>query len=441
MPQHKLTTAKIAAAKSADKPYNLGDGAGLELVVHPSGGKNWILRYTSPAGRRREMGLGGYATLDLKAARVKAQQQRQLLLDGKDPQVERRKARIEAVRRGKLFATAVEEYIKLREEEWKWPRQAVHWHSQITRYANAILELPVDTIDTAMVLGVLEPIWRKKRGVARTLRSRLENIFDWAIYKGYSSQANPARWKHHLEYSLPNLAKICPIKNARSVSYREIGPFMLKVRRSSGVAALALDFLVLTGSRTTEVSDMEWKELDNDRALWTFPPRVKGRREGDGKRDHVVPLSRQAVMILEAIRRTPDFNGKYVFPGTARGPGDRLGRSMSAWSMLSLIKRLGYHDRLVTHGLRSVLNSWALDQGVPTEPRKMLLSHTVGDHVDEVYRGTEMIELRRSYSQRWADYVDAEVAYAAQIEARGVTSLPSNEDRALLTGQLAEAAE
>jgi integrase len=182
------------------------------------------------------------------------------------------------------------------------------------------------------------------------------------------------------------------------------------------VAALALDFLVLTGARTTEVSDMEWKELD-DRDVWILPTRVKGRREGDGKRNHLVPLPRQAVTIIQAMRHTADYNGRYVFPGTARGPGDRLGRSMSAWSMLSLIKRLGYHDRLVTHGLRTVLNSWALDQGVPTEPRKMLLSHTVGDAIDEVYRATEMVELRRRYNQQWADFVDAEVAQAAQVEA------------------------
>jgi integrase len=424
MPLHKLTAAQIAAAKPGDKPYNLGDGAGLELVVQPSGSKNWILRYTF-AGKRREMGLGSYSTLDLKAARAKAQKQRQLLLEGKDPLVERRKARIENARRGKLFAIAVEEYVTLHAEEWKWPRQAAHWRSQIARYANPTLgALPVDAIDTPLVLAVLEPIWRTKSGVARTLRGRLESIFDWAIHKGYSSQANPARWKRHLEYSLPDLAKIRPVKNARSLSFREIGPFILAVRRSSGVAALALDFLVLTGARTTEVSDMEWKELD-DRGIWILPPRVKGRREGDGKRDHLVPLSRQAVSIIEAMRHTPDYNGRYVFPGTARGPGDRLGRSMSAWSMLSLIKRLGYHDRLVTHGLRTVLNSWALDQGVPTEPRKMLLSHTVGDAIDEVYRGTEMVELRRRYSQQWADFVDAEVAHAA-VEASRARSMLAN---------------
>jgi integrase len=435
MAAHKLTAAQVTTAKAiGGRPLYLGDGNGLWLVAQPGGSKNWVLRYALN-GKRREMGLGGYPTIDLKTARNKAQKHRQVLLEGKDPLAERRQARIEEERRGKWFAAAAEEYIALHEVEWKHPRQAAHWRAQLARYANPILgEVPVAAIDSAFVLKVLEPIWKEKTAVAKALRGRIEQVLDYATYKGYRNAengANPARWKHHLEHLLPDPAKFRPVKNSRSLPLDELGRFMLTVRRRSGVAAKAIDFLILTGSRTTEVSEMEWQELDN-RGVWTLPPRVKGRREGDGKKDHQMPLSRQALAIIEAMRQTRDFNGRYVFPGTMSGKGDRLGRAMSAWSMLSLIKRLGFYEQTVTHGLRTTLNNWALEQGVPTEPRRMMLSHVVGDAIEEAYRSTQMLELRRGYAQQWADFVDQQVARAAQVEANRMAALPADKNRALL---------
>jgi integrase len=332
MSAHKLTVAEVEAAKPRATRYALGDGSGLELVVHPSGGKNWLLRFML-AGKRREMGLGGYPTVDLRTARQRAQQQRLLLLDGKDPVAEQKKARIEEVRRGKLFAAVAEEFVPLREVEWKHPRQAAHWRAQLARYAYPTIgQLPVGWVDTGMVLQVLERIWKVRTGVAKALRGRIEQVLDYALHKGYCTAengANPARWRHHLEYSLPDPAKFRPVKNFRSLPGRELGRFVLKVRSTPGVAARALDFLILTGSRTTEVSEMAWSELD-ERGVWILPPRVKGRRVGDGKRDHQVPLRRQALSILSAMRTVPDYNAIYVFPGARSGPGDRLGQSMSA---------------------------------------------------------------------------------------------------------------
>src|SRR5215831_14778277 len=143
MLQHKLTVTQIANAKPRDKAYTLGDGDGLWLVVHPTGRRNWVLRYARH-GQRHEMGLGPYPTIDLKAARTQAQQHRALLLDGQDPLATRRRAQIDEARRGKLFAAAVEEYVQLHEEEWKHPRQAAHWRAQLRRYAFPFLgELPI----------------------------------------------------------------------------------------------------------------------------------------------------------------------------------------------------------------------------------------------------------------------------------------------------------
>jgi integrase len=428
VPAHKLTVAEVEAAKSRTTRYILGDGGGLELVVHPSGGKNWLFRYML-AGKRREMGLGGYPTVDLKTARSRAQHQRQLLLDGKDPVAEQKKARIAEVRRGKLFAEVAEEFIALREIEWKHARQAAHWRAQLARYAYPVIGgLPVGAVDTGMLLQVLQPIWQSRTGVAKALRGRIEQVLDYAVHKGYCSAengANPARWRHHLAYSLPDPTRFRPVRNFRSLPGGELGHFVLQVRLTPGVAAKALQFLILTGARTTEVSEMTWDELD-ERGVWTLPARVKGRREGDGKRDHQVPLACQALKIIESMRGVPNYNGRFVFPGARSGPGDRLGRSMSTWAMLQLIKRLNFHGRTVTHGLRSVLNSWALDHGVPTEPRKMMLSHVVGDAVEEAYRSTEMIELRRKYAQQWADYVDQEVARAAERKANRQGSIPAS---------------
>jgi integrase len=437
MTAHKLTAAQVAAAQATgDKPRYLGDGAGLWLIVHPSGSKNWIARYTHN-GKSREMGLGGYPTIDLKEARTRNERQRRVRLDGKDPVTERRQARIEEERRGKLFAVVAEEFIAKRQDEWKHTRQATHWRAQLARYAYPTLgEVPVAAIDTGLVLKTLGPVWKTKTGVARALRGRIEQVLDYANFNGYcqvkknEAYGNPARWRRHLEHALPDPAKFRPVKNFRSLPLAELGRLMLAVRRREGVAAHALDYLVLTGSRTTEVSEMTWSELD-DHGVWTLPPRVKGRREGDGRHDHQIPLSDQALRIVEEMRQSPDYNGCYVFPGTRRGRGDRLGRSLNAWSMLALVKRLGYHETTVVHGLRSTVNSWALEQGVPTEPRRLMLSHVL-DGIEETYRSTQMIELRRGYNQQWADFVDQEVARAMQIEKNRGISISANKDRRLL---------
>jgi len=425
---HKLTEARINCAKPrADgRPHYLSDGGGLWFVVQATGSKQWAFRYTSPTtGRRREMGMGGWPMVPLAQAREKAAKCGRQVLEGKDPMTVRRQARIAKIRTGKTFCFVAEEYVALKEQEWKHARQGVHFRAMIARYALPKLgERPVDDILVNDVLAVLKPLWQTKSGVARTLRERLEAIFDLAIHKEYRRNANQAAWKRRLEYELPRLSRVRPVKHFRALDYRDIGVFILKVRRCEGVTARALEFLVLTAARVREVTEMEWPEID-EREVWTLPPRVKGRRAGDGKRDHQIPLSRQAIAIVEAMRGVENYNGKFVFPGAAAGTGDRLGGSMTSWGPLSLIKRLGYHEVTVAHGLRNTVNSWALDHGVPTEPRRMILSHVVGDQIEEAYRGTAMIELRRKYNQEWADFVDAQAALAARSEAAAPAS-PAN---------------
>ncbi|HEY1433479.1 MAG TPA: integrase arm-type DNA-binding domain-containing protein [Stellaceae bacterium] len=416
MAAHKLTNSQAAiAARRADR---LADGDGLELRVRASGSAQWVLRY-SLNGRRRELGFGGFPTTDLTMAREQSAAQRRLALAGKDPQTVRRAARLAEARAGKTFAKTTEEFIALHQVEWKHPRQAAHCRAQLARYAYPIIgQTPVAAIDTGLVLRVLEPIWKSRTGVAKALRGRIEQILAYAMHKGYRSaeQVNPAQWKQHLQFSLPKPERFRPVRHHRSLPPQQIGQFVLALRRRAGVSARALEFLILTGARTTEVSQMEWSEVDEKHAIWTLPARVKGRREGDGKPDHQIPLAGQCMRILAAIKQTENFNGRFVFPGDRRGPGDRLGRSISDWALLQQIKRMGYHQMTVTHGMRSMLNSWALDQGVPSEPRRMMLSHVVGDAVEEAYRATAMVERRRRYNQQWADFVDQEVARAAQRE-------------------------
>jgi hypothetical protein len=169
MAAHKLTVGQINAAIAAKRKQELGDGHGLVLRVAASGSAQWIGRYTVKNGKRVEMGHGGYPTVDLKAAREKSADARRLALDGKPPTVERDKRRLDEMRAGKSFAEIAEEFIALREIEWKHgPRQTAHWRSQLARYAYPLLgKLPVAAIDTGLVLGTLEPIWKSKTGLPR----------------------------------------------------------------------------------------------------------------------------------------------------------------------------------------------------------------------------------------------------------------------------------
>ena len=180
-------------------------------------------------------------------------------------------------------------------------------HRPLETYAYPFFgSLSVSSIDTALVMKVLEPIWKEKTETASRVRGRIEAILDWATARGFRVGENPGRWRGHLDKLLPARSKVQKVKHHKALPYTEIGAFMKKLREQGGFAARALEWLILTASRTSETIGATWDEIDFEAKIWTIPAeRIKGGKE------HRVPLPSEALKIAKEMQEMK--NGDYVF--------------------------------------------------------------------------------------------------------------------------------
>lgn len=387
----QLTALDVARA---NEKGTYRDGGGLCLYVSGATAKSWVFRYMLN-GRAREMGLGSLHALTLAEARTRASECRRLCSAGIDPiearKAERQKARIEAAR-AITFKDAAERYIKAHEVGWRNAKHRMQWRNTLATYAEPIIgKLPVQAIDVGLVVKVLERIWATKPETAGRLRGRIEAILDWAAARGYRTGENPARWRGHLQNLLPNPARIRKVQHHAALPYVEIGAFMRTLRAQEGIAAVALQFLILTATRTSETIGARWSEIDFANGIWTIPgERMKTARA------HRVPLSAPAIAILNRMRKI--HNGQLVFPGRF---GDQ---PLSNMCLLQLLKRMG-RGHLTTHGFRSTFRDWAAElTNYPREVAEMALAHTVSDQVEAAYRRGDLFDKRRRLMEAWARY-------------------------------------
>jgi integrase len=387
----KLTAMQV---EKATRPGLYNDGGGLYLRVARGGSKGWIFRYAL-GGRTRDMGLGSVDTFNLKQARDRARQCRELCYDGIDPiesrRARQREAQLEAAR-VMTFRQCAEAYIAAHEASWTNPKHAAQWPSTMTRFVYPIFgKLSVQAIDSGLVLKAIEPIWTAKTETASRVRGRIEAVLDWAAARGYRQGDNPARWRGHLENLLPKKSKIARVEHHQALPYAQIGTFMGELRAQKGIAARALEFLILTAARTGEAIGATWAEIDFGERVWTVPA---GRMKA-GK-PHRVALSEAAFAIVRAMHEVRC--GKFVFPGA------KSDRPLSTMSLLMLLRRMG-HDHLTVHGFRSSFADWAAERtSFPDEVRQMALAHTVADKVEAAYRRGDLFEKRRQLGQAWAEY-------------------------------------
>jgi integrase len=254
--------------------------------------------------------------------------------------------------------------------------------------------LSIQAIDTNVVLRVLEPIWKTKPETASRVRGRIESILDWAKVRGLRQGENPARWRGHLDHLLPAKSKVRRVKHHAALPYAELPKFIAELRTQEGVAARALEFTILTASRTGETIGAVWDELNTSEKLWSIPAdRMKAGR------DHRVPISSRALEILrhEHDLRTSD----YVFPG------GKAGKPLSNMAMTEVLRRMG-RGNITVHGFRSTFRDWAAERtNFPNEVVEMALAHAVGDKVEAAYRRGDLFEKRRRLMAEWATYCNA----------------------------------
>ncbi|MDB5788211.1 site-specific integrase [Caballeronia mineralivorans] len=394
---HRLTaaTVKKLITTPPERTKYVPDGGGLHLQITPAGTASWVYRYQLH-NRSREMGLGGFAAVTLADARAKAAEAARLKAAGIDPLGQKQHARKTAQREAERrlsFAAAAENYIALREPGWSKPN-AEDWRSSIRRHAASLGRLDVSEIDTSHVLNVLEPVWTKKNTTAMHLRARIENVLDWATSKGHRAGANPARFTGHLENLLPKVQE--KTANRPALDYRAIHGFMKALRAEAGDVARAMEFIILTGARTSEATGATWREIDLAGKIWHVPPeRMKVHVA------HDVPLSPQALALLEAL------------PGE-HAPDNRLfdsvkGKQVSDVVLSGLLRKLGYPlGSVTTHGFRSTVRTW-LSERTQASPdvAEAVIAHDKRPKVQQAYERTRFFEQRVPLMTQWADFIDS----------------------------------
>jgi integrase len=356
------------------------------------------------AGKRRDLGLGPLEQIDHKRAMVLASDARALLLKGIDP-IDDRKAKVDADK-AKLaarisFSEATEEYIAFHEHAWRGGDSAKQWRSSLTRYAFPVLgNLSLSDIETAHIQRVLRPIWLKIPVTADRVRNRIESILSWGTANGYrkSDTPNPARWDGHLSELFPSPKKVANVQHHDALPYDDVPAFFQQLASNDSIVARALEFTVLTACRSGEVLQAKWNEIDLPKKLWTVPAsRTKAGRE------HRVPLSRQAVDLLNGL---PRLNG-FVFPGSK--PNQPLNRN----AMNEALK-----GKTTVHGFRSSFRDWCGDRtAYSRDVMEAALAHKIPNETEASYRRSDALEKRRRLMEEWSRFLASEPVAAGEVVA------------------------
>ena len=421
---HGISTDKQIKALSVKGLYKVQGAKRLYISVSRSGSKNWIFRYTL-AGKRPEIGLGGYPTVSLASARIEASKLNEMVQQGIDPKeeklkkqsslkTEREKREIES--NLVTFSQVAREVYLIKRPEWKSERHAKLWWASLENHVfPSIGDRPIENITQNDVQAILSHIWISKPESAQRVQQRINNIFDYASIALYpnstrtyfsSEKTNPARLAVLM---LPNMGKARKKKKEsfRSLAFDEAHLFVKALLTSQYHYRLALIFLMYTATRSGDVRGATWNEVDLENKIWTIPAeRLKVSYNGD----HRVPLSQPAIDILRAQSTQlehPPTGNELIFPNTKGG-------QIHDDALNNIIRKLGYGKKTVVHGLRSTFATWAQEQGrYPVQAIERALAHgSVDDEAKPLKLGTtyqrsDLYKFRVLLMNDWASFLES----------------------------------
>jgi integrase len=379
---HRLNAAKVRNINSVGSHE---DGGGLRLVVAVTGAKRWVMRVTIN-DKRRELGLGGYPFVSLEAARKRAAEIREAAKEGRDLIRERRSEQ----QRTQAFRLCFEEVYDLRRERLSNRKALLQWRSTMETYVlPSIGDLPVAEIQAGHVLAVLRPIWFAKPETGKRVLQRMETVFRSAILRGLRDKASPC-----IGVQQELGTKHREVVSHRSLPYAAVPAFLVELRKGRGRLStrLALEWLILTATRSGETRFARWEEIDQTRKIWTIPAsRMKARRP------HMVPLTTRCLEILEEAGRLRKEES-LIFPGTISG------RPLSDMTFTKLMRDAGVDA--VPHGFRSSFRSWAAEvDKTRHEVAEAALAHTIRGKSEAAYNRANYLEDRRALMTAWATFL------------------------------------
>lgn len=419
--RHLLSPRTIHTAGDGDYP----DGDGLVLRVRGGMG-SWVFRFTSPAGKRRELGLGKLVRNDLAAAgksvtaaRDAAEDARRLLREKVDPiehrDAERARAaqaleikRAETKREQATLARVAREYHAKVIEPNRTPKHAHQWLQSLEQHVpDTLWHKPIADVTGPEVLDFVIGLQAKIPETAARVRQRLEAIFDDAEFRGVSV-GNPAR---AIRRKLRETKKGRARGSFAALPYAKAPAFLTELRKREGISARALEFAMLTAARSGEVLGATWDEFDLQAGVWTVPAaRMKGGEQ------HVVVLSPRAVEIVKAAQ---EWQQGYVFPAPTLD-----GKRMSNMAMLTLLRRMDADKTTTVHGLcRATFSTWANETAAARpDVIEACLAHRESDRVKAAYNRAKFTDERAALLVAWADHLEGRVRASNVRELRPGTA-------------------
>jgi len=388
--RNRLAATQVAGIVKRAKRGWYPDGGGLYLQISDRGTASWAYRFSFNR-KERWMGLGSFDDFGLADARERADEMRKQLKAGTDPLGERDERRLQAqIERARriTFDDAADKFIAAHEPSWKNTKHIQQWHNSLKTYVRPILgPMPVSEIETGDIIRIIEPIWKTKTETASRVRGRIEKVLDWARAHGYREGTNPAAWKGHLELMLPAKGKIAAVKHHPAMPYEELPGFIKQLRAQDAISARALEFTIMTGARTSEVTGATLAEFNMNSKTWTIP----AARTKSGK-EHTVPLTDRMLEIMQDAKGRNATAAIFVNPST--------GMPLSNMAMAELLK--GMRPDVSVHGFRSTFRTWLAEQThFPHDLCELALGHAIKDGVVKAYKRTDLLERRRKMMWQW----------------------------------------
>lgn len=386
-----LSDMKVKAAKPKEKDYILTDGNGLQMRVRSNGSKLWNFNYIHPVTKKRvNMGLGTFPEVSLALARKRTVEARELVALGLDPKEKR-----DAERNAKKAATEhtfeniSSAWFELKKDSVTQAYAEDIWRSLTLHIFPDLGTTPISTISAPQVINLLRPLETKgSLETVKRLTQRLNEIMTYGVNSGLI-HANPLS-------GIRSVFKKPKKKNMAALPPDELKELMVAIANASikRTTRCLIEWQLHTMTRPIEAATTRWADIDIEKKIWTIPAeRMKKRRT------HIIPLTEQALAILEAIKPYSGYR-EYAFPAD-RDPRTHCNSQTANMAL----KRMGFEGRLVSHGMRSMASTILNERRWDPELIEVALAHVDKDGVRSTYNRAEYIELRREMMAWWSEHI------------------------------------
>lgn len=388
-----LTDTEIKTAKPKEVDYTLHDGDGLQLLIKTNGKKVWQYRYFRPFTQKRaKLTFGPYPEVTLADARQRRREARTLLTKDIDPYEHQHSLRKQALEaKSNTFKIVAEQWLQLKKSSITADYASDIWRSLEKDIFPAIGEMSITDIKARTLVHAIQPV--QARGALETVRrlcQRINEVMIYAMNVGLIDAAPSVNISKAFEKPQK--------KHMPSIRPDQLPQLMQTMRLANIELPTRCLFMwqLLTLTRPAEASDTRWQEIDLDAREWRIPAeRMKM------KRVHIVPLSEQALAILELMRPLSSHR-EYVFPSRIKPL-----QPMNSQTVNAALKRAGLGGILVSHGMRSIASTALNEQGFPPDVIEAALAHVDKNEVRRAYNRSDYLEQRRPMMQWWADFVKA----------------------------------